>query len=311
MPPNDTPLPTRKFGRHTDAFSIIGLGGGHLARPSVTDAEATAVIKSAIDAGITFLDTSWDYGFGVSETRYGRALKGRRDDVFLMTKVCARDAKTAGVQLEESLRRLHVDHVDLWQFHETNYDNDPEWIFEPGGAIEAALKARDQGKIRYIGFTGHKSPHILLLMLNTDFEWDSCQMPISPFDASFRSFRTEVLPILDRRGIACLGMKSLGGNGQFVGVENVTAQQCRRYALSQPISVLICGMVNERDLAQDLGIAQTFTPMPEDEQTLLLKKLHREATDGRHEYYKTTTYFDHEYHRDAHGYPEFAEVRNR
>ena len=311
MPPGDTPLPTRRFGRHPDSFSIIGLGGGHLSRSSVTDAEAEVVIKSAIDSGITFLDTAWDYGYGASETRYGRALKGRRDDVFLMTKVCARDAKTARVQLEESLQRLGVDYIDLWQFHEVNYDNDPEWIFESGGAIEAALEARDQGKVRYIGFTGHKSPHILRTMLDMNVEWDACQMPISPFDASFRSFGREILPSLNERGIACLGMKSLGGYGQFVGVGGVTAQQCRRYALTQPISVLICGMLNEEDLRQDVGIARSFEPMTETEQNELLAAIKREATDGRHEYFKTTTYFDHEYHRNAHGYPEFAEIRNR
>ena len=310
MPPGDTSLPTRSFGRHPDRFSLIGLGGGHLSRSSVTDAEAEVVIKAAIDSGITFLDTAWDYGYGASETRYGRALRGRRDDVFLMTKVCARDAKTARIQLEESLQRLQVDHVDLWQLHEVNYDNDPEWIFEAGGAIEALLEAREQGKVRYIGFTGHKSPHILRAMLDMNMEWDSCQMPISPFDSSFRSFGREILPLLNARGIACLGMKSLGGNGQFVGVGGVTAQQCRRYALSQQISVLICGMVNDGDLQQDLEIARNFEPMPEAEQEQLLTAIRREATDGRHEYFKTTTYFDHEYHRSAHGYPEFAEIRN-
>ena len=275
MPPGDTPLPTRRLGRHPDRFSIIGLGGGHLSRSSVTDAEAEVVIKSAIDSGVTFLDTAWDYGYGASERRYGRALKGRRDDVFLMTKVCARDAKTARVQLEESLQRLGVDYVDLWQFHEVNYDNDPEWIFEAGGAIDAAQEACDQGKARYIGFTGHKSPHILRAMLDMNIEWDACQMPISPFDASFRSFESEILPSLNERGIACLGMKSLGGNGQFVGVGGVTAQQCRRYALSQPISVLICGMLNEDDLRQDVGIARSFEPMTEAEQNDLLATIYR------------------------------------
>ena len=310
MPPHETPLPTRRLGRHPDEFSLIGLGGGHLSRSSVTDAEAARIIPAAIDAGITFMDTAWDYGYGVSEERYGRALQGRRDDVFLMSKVCARDAKTARTQLDDSLRRLRVDYLDLWQFHEINYDNDPEWIFEAGGAVEAALEARERGLIRYIGFTGHKSPHILRAMLEFDFEWDACQMPISPFDGAFRSFRSDVLPLLNERGIACLGMKSLGGNGQFVGVNGLTAQDCRRYALSQPIATLICGMVDERDLAQDLEIARNFTPMSADEQADLLARIHREATDGRHEYYKTTTYFDHEYHREAHDFPAFAEIRN-
>ncbi len=311
MPPGDTPLPTRRFGRHPDEFSIIGVGGGHLSRSSVGEREAIGLIRAAVDAGVTFMDTAWDYGYGASEERMGRALQGRRGDVFLMTKVCARDAPTARRQLDESLRRLRVDCVDLWQFHEINYDNDPSWIFEAGGAVEAALEARAQGKVRYVGFTGHKSPHILQAMLDMDAEWDSCQMPISPFDGAYRSFAREILPTLTERGIACLGMKSLGGNGQFVGVGGLTAQDCRRYALSQPIATLVCGMLDTKDLAQDVEIARTFTPMGAEEQARLLRRIHREATDGRHEYYKSTTYFDHEYHRAAHGFPAFAEIRNR
>ncbi|MAG36292.1 MAG: aldo/keto reductase, partial [Dehalococcoidia bacterium] len=191
---------------------MIGLGGGHLVRPSVSEADAIRLIQTAIEEGITFLDTAWDYGDGTSEIRFGKAIQGRRDRVFLMTKVCARDRQTALMQLEESLQRLQTDHVDLWQFHECNYDNDPEWVAAPGGALEAGIIAKEAGKIRYLGFTGHKSPHILRGMLDIDFSWDSCQMPINVFDSLYRSFQQDVLPELNRRGIACLGMKSLGGD---------------------------------------------------------------------------------------------------
>ncbi|MBM4437104.1 MAG: aldo/keto reductase [Actinobacteria bacterium] len=306
-----TPLPTRAFGRHPDRLSIIGLGGGHLSRTSVSDGEAVRLVHAAMDAGITFLDNAWDYGMGVSETRYGQALKGRRDRVFLMTKVCARDRATALRQLDESLRRLQTDYVDLWQFHEVNYDNDPEWICAAGGALEAAWEAKRTGTARYIGFTGHKSPHILRDLLARDFPWDACQMPVNVFDSLFRSFARELLPELNRRGVACLGMKALGGDGQFVTAAGLTAQECRRYALSQPISTLICGMVSHDELRQDLAIARTFTPMTAAEQQALRERVRRMATDGRHEWFKTTTYFDHVYHRDQHGFPPHAESRNR
>ena len=191
----------------------------------------------------------------------GKALAGRRDGVFLMTKVCARDRRTALAQLEESLRRLRTDHVDLWQFHECNYDNDPEWLAASGGALEAGLIAKETGKTRYLGFTGHKSPHILRAMLDIDYPWDSCQLPINIFDSLYRSFQREVLPELNRRGIAALGMKSLGGDGQFITAAGLSPEECRRYALSQPITTLVCGMQTLDNLAQDLAIARSFVPM--------------------------------------------------
>ena len=238
------PLPTRPFGRHPDRVSIIALGGGHLSRPTVTDQEAERVIRTALDNGVTFFDNSWDYGDGVSEHRFGQALANHRDDIFLMSKVCDRTRDGALRQLDESLRRLRTDYLDLWQFHEVNYDNDPEWIFEPGGAIEAAEAAKAQGKVRYVGFTGHKSPHIFKGMLAADYEWDACQMPVSVFDHQYRSFTADILPELKRRGIACIGMKSLGGSGQFVTEAGLTPQELRRYALSQPITSLACGAVS-------------------------------------------------------------------
>ena len=226
-PASGGPLPTRPFGRHPDRVSIIGLGGGHLSRPTVTDQEAERIIRTALDNGVTFFDNSWDYGDGVSERRYGQALAGHRDDIFLMSKVCDRTRDGALRQLDESLRRLRTDYLDLWQFHEVNYDNDPEWIFEPGGAAEAAEIAKAQGKVRYVGFTGHKSPHIFKGMLAADYEWDACQMPVSVFDHQYRSFTADILPELKRRGIACIGMKSLGGSGQFVTEAGLTPQELR------------------------------------------------------------------------------------
>ncbi len=296
------PLPTRPFGRHPDRVSIIALGGGHLSRPTVTDQEAERVIRTALDNGVTFFDNSWDYGDGVSERRFGQALANHRDDIFLMSKVCDRTRDGALRQLDESLRRLRTDYLDLWQFHEVNYDNDPEWIFEPGGAIEAAEAAKAQGKVRYVGFTGHKSPHIFTGMLAADYEWDACQMPVSVFDHQYRSFTADILPELKRRGIACIGMKSLGGSGQFVTEAGLTPQELRRYALSQPITSLACGAVSVADVLQDLEIARTFTPLSEEEQQALRDRVRREATDGRHEWFKTSTYFDSKHHAAAHGF---------
>ena len=203
-------IASRPFGRHREPVSMIGLGGGHLVRPSVSEVDAVHLIRTAIDEGITFLDTAWDYGDGASERRFGKALAARREGVFLMTKVCARDRRTALEQLEESLRRLRTDHVDLWQFHECNYDNDPEWIAESGGALEAGLIAKETGKTRYLGFTGHKSPHILRAMLNIEYPWDSCQLPINVFDSMYRSFQREVLPELNPAGHRQLGHEVAG-----------------------------------------------------------------------------------------------------
>src|SRR3990172_3334230 len=305
----DGPLPSRSFGHHGDRVSIIGLGGGHLQRAEVPEEESVRIIRAALDGGINFLDTAWCYGYGESERRIAKAIEGRRDGVFLMTKVCARDRQAAAEQIDESLLRLRVDHVDLLQIHETNFDNDPDWVFEPGGAMEAVIAARKAGKTRYIGFTGHKSPHILLRMLEMDFEWDSCQMPVNVMDGLFRSFEGEVLPELVRGGIACLGMKSLGGEGQFVSDAGIEAGVCRRYSLSRPIATLICGVRTMGNLRQDLEIGRSFEPLSAGEEERIRALIRRSATDGRHEWFKTTNYFDHAYHRSQHGFPAHAEAR--
>jgi uncharacterized protein len=301
---NAAGLPVRELGTTGVKVSIIGFGGGHFIRPTIDEAMSIRLVQSAIDAGVDFMDTAWEYHNGESERRMGLALQGYRDKVTLMTKVCARDRKTAEEQLHDSLRRLQTDVIDVWQFHEVNYDNDPDWIFGADGAIEAALAAKQAGKIRFIGFTGHKSPHIMHKMLAQEFDWDTCQMPINAADAHYRSFQKEVLPELNRRGIGCIGMKSLGGNGKMVTELGLTAQQARRYSLSLPISTLVCGITSMEDLAQDVEIARSFTPMSEEEREALLASIAVEAGDGRFEWFKSTQHFDSQYHRDQHGFPQ-------
>jgi predicted aldo/keto reductase-like oxidoreductase len=252
---------------------------------------------------MTFMDTAWEYGQGESERRMGVGLQGRRDQVILMTKVCAREAKTAEEQLHQSLSRLKTEVIDVWQFHEINYDNDAELIFRPGGAIETALAARQAGKIRYIGFTGHKSPHILQTMLDQDFDWDTCQLPTNIADAHYRSFQKEILPELNRRQIGVIGMKSLGGRGQLVTELGLSAAQCRRYALTLSISTLSCGIDSMEGLQQDLEIGRNFRPMTESEMGELESLVYEESGDGRHEWFKSTQYYDSQYHRDQHGFP--------
>jgi len=299
---NAAGLPVRDLGKTGLKISSVGFGGGNFVRPHIDEAMSIRLVHAAIDGGMTFMDNAYEYANGEAERRMGLALKGRRDQVTLMTKVCARDRKTAQAELEESLRRLQTDMIDVWQFHEVNYDSDADWIFRADGAIEAALAARQAGKIRFIGFTGHKSPHILQKMLDKDFAWDTCQMPINVLDAHYRSFQREILPQLNERGIGCIGMKSLGGLGQFVKDLHLTAQQCRRYSLTLPISTLVCGIESIENLEQDLAIARDFVPMSAAEQQELLSSVVEEAGDGRFEYFKSTQLFDSKYHRQQHGF---------
>ena len=302
MQKNEAGIPVRELGRTGLNVSIVGFGGGHCVRPNIDEKKTVRLIQEAVDAGVTFMDNAWEYAGGESERRMGIALEGRRDRVVLMTKVCGRDRKTAQQQLEDSLRRLRTDVIDVWQFHEVNYDNDAEWIFRAGGAIEAAVAARDAGKVRFIGFTGHKSPHILARMLAQDFEWDTCQMPVNIPDAHYRSFQKETLPVLSERGIGVIGMKSLGGRGQIVSELGLTAGQCRGYALSLPISTLVCGIQSDADLHQDLAIARDFEPFPAAQMQALEAQVYDEATDGRHEWFKSTQTFDSQIHRSQHGF---------
>ena len=283
---------------------MVGLGGGHVCRKHLRPEDSIKLIQVAVDEGITFMDNAWDYWDGESERRMGKALQGRRDDVVLMTKVCGRDRKTAEEHLHDSLTRLQTDVIDIWQFHEINYDNDPEWLFRSGGAIEAAVAAQKAGKVRFLGFTGHKSPHILSKMLEIDFPWDTCQFPTNVMDYHFRSFTQEIFPVTEARNLGVIGMKSLGGDAQIIKGAGLTATECRTYALSLPISTLICGVESLENLQQDIEIARTFQPMTDAEMTTLRERVREEATDGRHEWFKTTQYYDSKVHRLQHGFPE-------
>ena len=282
---------------------MIGLGGYHSSvHPNETD--SIRLIQRAVDEGITFLDNAWDYHNGGAEERMGKALSqgNRRDKVFLMTKCCGRTARDAQSNLEDSLRRLRTDHLDLWQFHEIVYDNDPDWIFAKGGAIECALKAKEQGKIRFLGFTGHKDPAIHLKMLEKPYPWATVQMPLNVMDSQFRSFQHKVLPVLKQRGIAPIAMKSLGGTGKIVSESIVSIEEALRYVFSLPIATLVSGIDSEKVLEQNLKIVRDFKPMTADEKAAVENKVRPYAGDGRFELFKSSKVFDGPYHRKQHGF---------
>jgi aryl-alcohol dehydrogenase-like predicted oxidoreductase len=302
-------VPRKPFGKTREKVSVLGLGGAHLGRaPSFKEAER--ILREAVDAGVTFLDNAWEYNDHRSEEWMGRALKGLRDKVFLMTKVCThgRDKKVALRQLDESLKRLGTDHLDLWQIHEVIYDNDPDLHFARGGAVEALDEARKQGKVRYVGFTGHKSPAIHKKMLAHDYPFDAVQMPLNCFDASYRSFERQVLPELNRRGIAALGMKSLGGRGQPIVQGVVTVEDLLRYALSLPVATTISGIDSLAVLRQNLRVARGFTPLTQAAMEALRKRCATAAGDGHLELYKSTKKYDGAVGRAQHGYPPSAEL---
>jgi len=302
-------VPRRKFGRTDAVVSALGVGG-HAIGMASTKKESIRIVQEAIDGGITFMDNAWDYHDGRSEELMGEALQGRRDKVFLMTKVCShgRDKKVALKQLEESLKRLKTDHLDLWQIHEVVYENDPDLHFAQGGAVEALLAAREQGKVRFIGFTGHKSPAIHLKMLSHDFRFDSVQMPLSGFDANFRSFEREVLPVLLERGIAPIGMKSLNGTAEAVKAGIITAEEAIRYAMSLPVTTTISGMDSLVVLRKNLKIARDFVPMTREEKEAYRQKCASAAEDGRFELYKVSIRFDGAEGRKQHQFPPVKKV---
>ena len=302
-------IPLRQFGRHDEKVPALGLGGYHLGNIK-NQREAIALVHAAIDEGITFLDNAWEYHEGRSEELVGKALAGRRDRVFLMTKVCThgRNARVAMRQLETSLKRLRTDHLDLWQIHECAYYNDPERHFAPGGVIEALERAKQQGKVRYIGFTGHKDPAIHLEMLAQEFPFDSCQMPLNGFDATFKSFEQQVLPELQRQGIAAIGMKSLGGDGRAVSERSVKVQDALRYAMSLPVATTVSGIDSVKVLRQNLRVAQGFKPMTKAEMAAHRKRLLDEAADGRFESYKISAQHEGDEGRRQHGLPSQDEL---
>ena len=293
---SDGALPKRPLGKTGVKVSILGLGGSHIGYPELTDRESVALIRRAIDGGIDFLDNCWDYNAGKSEERMGKALQGGyRERVLLMTKVDGRTRAAAAEQLEQSLRRLRTDTIDLVQIHEVIRMSDPKRCFAQGGAIEALLEARDAGKLRFIGFTGHKDPAIHLAMLAVaskhGFAFDTVQMPLNVMDFHYNSFEIQVLPVLVDNGIGALGMKSMG-SGDILDSQVVTPEECLRYALSLPVSVVISGMDNVEVLEKNLDIARSFKPLSDSARLELLSRTSKAAHRGEYEKFKTSEKYD-------------------
>jgi aryl-alcohol dehydrogenase-like predicted oxidoreductase len=295
-------VPRRPFGKTGIEVSVLCLGGAHLGR-AVTEAEAVRIAHEAIDAGVNFMDNAWEYHDGRAEEWMGKALEGKRQQVFLMTKVCShgRDKKVAMEQLEQSLRRLRTDYLDLWQIHEVIYEDDPDRHFATNGAVEALLDARKQGKVRFLGFTGHKHPKIHLKMLARDFPFEACQLPLNVFDGTYRSFEQEVLPELNRRGIAPLAMKTLSGNAEPIKQRIITAEEALRYVLSLPVTTIVSGIDSRDVLRKNLEIARRFTPMTGQEMAALRTRVASYAAAGRFELFKSTQRYDGNIGRAQHG----------
>ena len=286
----------RALGSTGETVSAIGLGGYHIAAHGLSDAQSVELVRSAIDRGITFMDNSWDYNEGQSEILMGKALRdGYRQKVFLMTKIDGRTKETAAHQIETSLKRLQTDRIDLVQHHEIIRFDDPDRIFAEGGAMEAVLNAKKAGKIRYIGFTGHKDPQIHLYMLKVagdhGFRFDAVQMPLNVMDAHFRSFEKLVLPELVKQGIGVLGMKSMG-DGVILKSKTVMPIECLHYALNLPTSVVITGIDKPEILDQALEAAKTFHSMSQRDVSQLLAKTREVAMAGKYELFKTSSHFD-------------------
>ncbi len=289
-------VPKRQLGSTGALVSMLGLGGAHIGKPDLPEADAIALMRAAVDGGITFFDNCWDYNDGHSEERMGKALRdGYRNKVFLMTKLDGRTAKAATAQLEQSLRRLQTDVIDLVQVHEVIRMNDPERAFAPDGVIGALQAAKKAGKLRFIGFTGHKDPAIHLHMLDAaqhaGFEFDTVQMPLNVMDAHYKSFEQAVLPVLLARKIGVLGMKSMG-SGDILKSGVVSAEECLRYSLSLPTSVVITGIDSRQVLEQDLKLAHSFVPLTVQEREALLARTKSAAQGGEHELFKTANKYD-------------------
>jgi predicted aldo/keto reductase-like oxidoreductase len=286
----------RILGHTGEKVSMVGIGGYHLGRPGVDVEESVRLVRTALDQGINFLDNCWDYNGGESELRMGKALRdGYRQKAFLMTKIDGRNRVTATNQINDSLKRLQTDRIDLLQFHEVIRDNDPDRIFAAGGALEAVMEARKAGKVRYIGFTGHKSPDIHLKMLTTasahQFTFDAVQMPLNVMDHHFNSFESKVLPVLQKQNIGVLGMKSMG-DPFILQSKTVTPIECLHYAMNLPTSVVITGCDSLKILLQALDAARSFQPMGKQEVAALLAKTTKAAQSGEFEMYKTSHHFD-------------------
>jgi aryl-alcohol dehydrogenase-like predicted oxidoreductase len=285
----------RPLGRTGEKVSALGLGGAHIGFQS-DEGESIRIVRAAIDSGATFMDNCWDYNNGQSEIRMGKALlDGYRQKVFLMTKIDGRTKSAAEKQIDESLKRLQTDHIDLLQHHEIIRLEDPDRIFAPGGAMEAVLAAQKAGKVRFIGFTGHKDPLVHLRMLEIagrhNFRFDAVQLPLNVMDAHFRSFAQQVLPLLIKDGIGVLGMKSMGG-GLILRSNTVKPIECLHYAMSLPTSTVIVGMNSMEHLKQNLEAVRSFKPLTSEQQASLLKRTAEAASEGRFELFKTSSGFD-------------------
>jgi predicted aldo/keto reductase-like oxidoreductase len=289
--------------------SILGMGGYHLGTVE-TQGEVNNMVSKALDHGINFFDNAWEYHQGRSEERVGIALKGKRDQAIVMTKVCThgRKKEVAMRMLEESLTRLQTDHLDVWQIHEVIYYNDPEKCYDPDGVLEALTAAKQQGKVRFVGFTGHKNPTIHLDMLNRGFKFDTVQMPINPFDPSFRSFEQNVLPVAVQKGMAVFSMKSMGGSGEPISKGALTPTEALSYAMSVPgVSTTISGMDTMSVLNQNLLILKDFKPLA-DKQMSELREHGRQFNDGRYELFKSTLKYDGDLGRQQHNFPSTKEL---
>jgi uncharacterized protein len=296
-----TGIPNRPLGRTGIRVSMIGLGGAHAGRGE--ESACIRLIQTAVDEGVTFMDNAWEYNKGRSEELMGKALSmdSRRQKAFLMTKVCSREYKGAMEQIEESLKRLQTDCIDLVQFHECNYHNDPEWIMEKGG-LRAAQEAKKQGKIRFIGFTGHKAPEIHLKMLALNVDWDTAQMPNNVMDGGFLSFRHQVMPVCMEKNMGIIGMKGCCGDGRILRDKLVTLEEAYRYCLSQPVSTHVFGITTIEMLQDAVRIARNFTPLSHEEHQALVSRLKDVRGDGRYELFKTSKRYDSGYHRTQHGF---------
>ena len=302
-------VPRRPMGKTGLEVSILGMGGFHLGavagQPEVND-----MVAKALDHGINFFDNAWEYYKGASEERVGTALKGKRDKAIVMTKVCTHGRKkdVAMRMLEESLTRLQTDHLDVWQVHEVVYYNDPEKCYAPDGVLEALAAAKQQGKARFVGFTGHKNPSIHLAMLDGGFPFDTIQMPLNPFDYSYRSFQQEVLPVAAKRGIAVFGMKSMGGSGEMISNGALTPTEALGFAMSLPgVSTTISGMDSMRVLHQNLEILRNFKPLSE-LQISELRTYGKQFEDGRYELFKSSVKYDGDLGRQQHDFPPATDL---
>jgi uncharacterized protein len=301
--------PQRPMGKTGLNVSILGVGGYHLGTVA-GQAEANDMIAKAVDHGINFFDNAWEYHKGESEERLGAALKGKRAKAIVMTKVCTHGRKkdVAMQMLEESLTRLQTDYLDVWQVHEVVYYNDPEKCYEADGVLEALEAAKKQGKVRFVGFTGHKNPSIHLDMIRRGFPFDTIQMPLNPFDYSYRSFQREVLPIAAERGLAVFGMKSMGGSGEMIVKGALTPTEALTFAMSLPgVSTTISGMDSMRVLDQNLEILRSFQPLTT-EQIDALRQYGKQFQDGRYELFKSTVKYDGDLGRLQHDFPTPAEL---